>query len=878
MIGSLKQALSIGLMATFLLPVVMPARAAENEAATKTDEKPTTETRTVAKTPYEELHERMNTVEHRIVDSVSSGRLSSQQGADLKKQLDAIVDVETQFRAEPDKFTHWQVVRLHTLLDKLSGQIEANLADRDLAAVDLEFARQDLLKRIDLAAVHGRLTAAEVTSVKQRFNRILALETALRRQFGRLSYADKLMLSIDFDHLAQEIRRQMGERSLTLPEIDKAAANIDIKIQEGIKSGKVSESQAAEFRKQLNELKDAEDEMKKSGQSERDQLIALGVTAEQIANSVGRLLEPPPSVEVRLAKIDHRLGAALDAGELTPMETMQLKEDLDAILAAHAAAGTASSTSEALPALKLDVARLESRLERQVHSPGRVWSGMTALLTHLGVRNKAAANAKRLSEEEAKSFSADLQKLATRKQQLEAASGGINSAQALELAEDIQRMGARLEKSMKDREMAIPDIDALTKAINNRIAEATMAGDISSGEARSAVLRLGEINSLKERHKISDNALNNREIFNVAYELERLATNMEEEMHGHAPFFPGVDNRRGQIEALIEEGVSSGRLNTAEAVLLKTTLAETSTQEKQYRSDSMGLTAEKALELVGNLEREWQDLDRQLREQAVLTSDLVSLQGSVEKKLRQGFSYGLLTHAEAETLRSSYDNVVDAMNRWRAADGGLSYGERLAFAYGFQRLNASAERQMRVVPLMTPSIDEQRAQAEHRLGAVLASGRLPIREAQDLKELLDEIVRNMYGKRRSGGGLSYQESIIISMDLDRLNSRIEQRVAAVKPPLPDIDARQSELDKLISENQVKGTLSLEDAHSLKSELERVALAEAAFRISDESINYAEAINLVLDLERIKARLNTLSNRKMSAAPAKTEAKKAAPKK
>jgi hypothetical protein len=123
-------------------------------------------------------------------------------------------------------------------------------------------------------------------------------------------------------------------------------------------------------------------------------------------------------VEVRLAKIDHRLGAALDAGELTPMETMQLKEDLDAILAAHAAAGTASSTSEALPALKLDVARLESRLERQVHSPGRVWSGMTALLTHLGVRNKAAANAKRLSEEEAKSFSADLQKLATRKQQL----------------------------------------------------------------------------------------------------------------------------------------------------------------------------------------------------------------------------------------------------------------------------------------------------------------------------------------------------------------------------------------------------------------------------------------------------------------------------
>ena len=915
MIGSLKQALSIGLMATFLLPATLPVRAAETETSVKSEESKTTTTTTstttsagttstpaatttstttttttststtsapaqtstaptekvVVKTPYQELNERMNNVERRILDAVSSGRLSSQQGADLKKQFDAVVDVEAQFRAESDKFTHWQIIRLHSLLDRLSGQMEANMGDRDLAAVDLEFARQDLLKRIDLAAQHGRLTPAEVTSVKQRFNRILALETALRRQFGRLTYADKLMLSIDLDHLAQEIRRQMGDRSITLPEIAKASANINLKIDDGVKAGKISDAQAAEFRKQLNELKTAEEEMQKSGKTDRDQLIALGVTAEQIANDIARLLEPPVSIESRLAKIDHRLAVALDGGELTPMEAMQLKEDLDAIVAARAANGSASN-SESLPAIKLDLARLESRIDRQIHSPGLVWTGITAMLTNLGARDKEAATAKRLAEGEAKSFSDDLQKLAVRKHQLEAASGGINVAQALELAEDLQRMAARLEKAMKDREMAVPDIDALTKAINSRIAEATMAGDISSGEARSAVLRLGEINSLKERHKISDNSINNREIFNVAFELERLSGNMEEEMHGHAPFFPGVDNRRSQIEALIEEGISSGRLNTAEAVLLKTSLAETSTLEKQYRSDSMGLTAEKALEIVGNLEREWQDLDRQLREQAISKSDLVSLQGNVEKKLRQGFSYGLLTHAEVETLRSRYDNIVDAMNKWRAADGGLSYGERVAFAYGFERLNAATERQMRIVPLMTPSIDEQRSQAEHRLGAVLASGRLPVREAEDLKGLLDEISMSTHMKRRSGGGLSYQESIIVSLDLDRLNSRIEQRIAAVKNPLPDIDARQTELDKLITVNQNKGTLTAEDAHSLKAELERVALAEAAFRISDESLNYAEAINLVLDLERIKTRLQNLSNRKVSAAPNKSDSK------
>ena len=880
--GSLKQALSIGLMATFVLPANLPVSAADavgtNGASTSVSSEKTLERSQApitARGPYDEIDQRMVIVERRILEGLSSGRLNSVQAAEVKKQLDAVIEVEAQFRSEPSKFTHWQIVRLHSLLDKVSALLEVNMGDRDLAGADLEFAKVDLLKRIDLAALHGRLSAAEVANVKQRYNRIVALETALRRRQGRLTYADKLLLHIDFDHLAHEIRRQMGERTLTLPEVAKAAANLEIKIAEGLKAGTISETQTEDFRKKLNDLKAIESDLQKNGRSgDREQQIALGVSTEEIANSIARLMqkEALPTIDSRLIKLDHRLAQGLDGGELSPLETMELKEDLDELIAAKVSLSTAgaTTTAEAIQTLNLAVARLESRIDRQIHGPSRVWPGMTVLLTHLGMRSKEALAAKRLNEDEAKAFRMDIGKLAANKLQLEKSAEGLNSAQALSLAEDIQRMGARLEKTMKDREMAVPNIDALNTAINNRIAEATIAGDLSTGEARASVLKLAETNLLKERYRTTENQLTNREIFNVAYELERLSANTEEQIHGHAPFFPGFDTRRAQIEALIGEGISSGRLNTAEAVLLKTNLEETNKLERQYRLESTGLTAEKALELIGNLEREWQDLDRQLREQEVMISDLVSLEGAVEKKMRQGFSYGLLTLSEVESLRSSYDAVVNAFNKMRASDGGLSYGERLAFSFGFERLNANVERQMREVPLPTPSIEAQRAQVEQKLGSMLASGRLPVQEAQDIKSLLDEIIFNSHVKRRSGGGISYQESIIISTDLDRLNQRVELRAAALKSPLPDIDAKQAELERKISESLSKGGLSSDDAKDLKSELERVATAEAAFRISDESLNYAEAINLVMDLERIKTRLNNLNARKMSAAPEKNE--------
>lgn len=874
---SLKQALSIGLMATIFLPGFLPVNAENDKAssvpAEKKDDKVTDKAASSeAKKPisvlgtkkelgpYSQVDARLVRLERRIVEDLASGRLTPDETAEFQKGIEHISETEAQFRQNHSKFTHWQNLRLHVLLDKLSAQLDRSEHDRDMASSDLQFTREDLWHRIDLAAKQGRLTPQEVADLKQRFNKISGLEAMLHQSQGKLTYLDKLMLCIEYDHLGRALSKAMSDRPLSLPDVKTASDGIEKRLAEGTKSGKISDAQAQEFKRKLSDLQAKEEAAKKSGGAlEGDQIIGMGLELDDIANKIESIVESQDAVkeiDSRIRDLDHKIALALEEGSLNSMETLELKEDLDAIQAAKdkfAAAGPWKDEDQL--ALKLDLGRLEGRFERQLHGPSRLWSGLTIGVVHLSHRNKEALKAKRLSDEESKSLGSELRALNKKKWEFLKADGGMTCAQSLQLSQELQTLAAKLDKTMKDRDMDLPNVDALHQAIGNRLAESAISGKLSVGDTRSDLLELGDINSLKEKYRASDNDLSSREKFAIAFELERLSSKIEEQMHERAASYPGLDTRRSQLEALVDEGLSSGRLDAVTADFYKQKISENAKQEKQYRADSIGLTADKALELVTGLEHLWSELDLALREKAVSTSDIVSLEGAVEKKIRQGISYGLLSPAEAQSLRKTYDAVVEAFMAMRATDGGLSYGERLAYSYGFQRLNAYVERNLRSSAITLPDLEAHRAAVEQKLGNLLATGRLPVQESKDMKGMLDQIVISASDKRASGGGMSYQESLIVSMDIDHLDKRIEERAAALKSPLPDVDTIKTELGKKIEDAKSKGFVNATDYKSLKEDLERIEANEAAFRISDESLNYAEAMNLLIELQRLKGRLD-----------------------
>ncbi len=887
--ASLNLALSIGLMATLLQAGQLPAYAdADKPNTAKQEEKKSSPTEAAksklqisqSTAPFAETDARMVRVERRIVEDLASGRLSPDESDLLKKQLDQVAEAEAQFRTNMGKNTHWQNVRLNTLLDNLSDEISKHEHDRDMASADLQFTREDLQQRIDLAAKQGRLTPNEVADLKQRFNRITAFEAALLKDQGRLTYLDKLMLCIDFDHLGLRLSSmQSGQVQAFVTN----SAEIDESIASKLKAGKLTEAQAQEFKKELGEIKSAEATIKKDPKRySSEDLIVLGLKMDTLSNNIELAAEPrdiAKEIDSRIRSADRKLATGLNEGTLTALETYELKEDLDAIQSAKEKLSSGGSLKDAdQEALKLDIARLEGRIDRQMHTPSRIWPGLTISLVHLSDRVKSGVKSNRLSGEDSKPIRQELFALNKLRRDAEQSDGGLSCAAALEMAQEFQKISARFEKALKDRPMDVPSIDGIRTAVDNRIAESAISGQLSAGDAVEAVRDLAAVNRVKEKYQASDNELTSREKFAVAFELERLSAQLEEEMHGHSAYFPGLDTRRGQIEALIYEGVSSGRLTNAEADSYKAKLADNSKLEKQYRAEPAGLSGEKALELVRSLEQEWEDLDRQLRETHVLTADIVSLEGNVEKKIRLGLSYGLLSALESETLRASYDAVVNAFNKMRADDGGLSYGERLAFSYGFQRLLAHAERNIHSTPYVFPNLEERKASINRKLGNLIATGKIPVQEARDLKALLDEITRTEAESRGSGGGLSYQEGLILLVDLNRLDKRVDQRTNAMKAPAADIDTMQRELEKKLEEAKSKNSISAENYKALKEDLDRIASNEAAYRISDEALDFAESLNLVSDLESVKDRLAHPNASSKNAATEKPAANKPTEKK
>ena len=83
----------------------------------------------------------------------------------------------------------------------------------------------------------------------------------------------------------------------------------------------------------------------------------------------------------------------------------------------------------------------------------------------------------------------------------------------------------------------------------------------------------------------------------------------------------------------------------------------------------------------------------------------------------------------------------------------------------------------------------------------------------------------------SNPGMSYQEILLVSIDLDRLNQRIEQRAAALKSPLPDVDALQMQLEKKLEEAKAKGKISA--APRPKRPIDRLNMTNASAMLKIE---------------------------------------------
>ncbi|MBY0356632.1 MAG: hypothetical protein K2W82_01415 [Candidatus Obscuribacterales bacterium] len=822
--------------------------------------------------PFAEVDSRYSRIERRLIEALTNGRLTPANARTIKDELEKVAEMEAYFRVNPSKLTQWQCLQLGYELDKIGKKLELAMNDRRFSSSDLTFTKEDTLKSIDNAVRAGRLSVKEMESLKSGYKRLSLVESSLRKSQGGLSYLDRLMLCVEFDHLAARARRQMSERPVGVPDVSKNGLEIEQKIAEAVKSGKISQEKEKQFAQELSEIRRLEADFSKAKRiPDVQELMAMGILLESLSDRVldaaGESVFVDGQISARLEAADAAIGKALQWGSLNPLEAMELKEDLDSLVSAKNK--LTGAKAEELAGLKLDIARLEGRLDRQMHEPTRLWSGIPSYQASIGVRIQDGGKAGRLSADEVKTLLADSEHVTEMEKQAIADGAKLTAVKALEIVVALEKLSGRLDRALKDRTLAQVKNDNLQNAIDERIGEALVKGQLNTGEAR-------EYKALLQRYAVSKDTdaspaavVEPRQALLAAYELQRIYLKLEEQIHDNSAVFPGLDTRRAQVEALIEEGLASGRLSMREASAALDDLIANIKQEKEFRATGATLTAQEAIDLVGALERSHENIGSVFMERQITMEDLVFLESNLERKIIQGVSRGLLLPEEAEVARKQYEDMAAAFLRMRGKDGGLSYGERLGFAYGFTHLATVVERNMRSRPLPQPNIELRYRDLEQQLASHMVSGRLSLSESRNLKTALDDLLSAASRLRSSGGGMSYPETLVINADFDKLGQHIEQKASSRSKPLPDLDSVEAILSKRIKEMQIAGKLSKKTADTLHAEMDRIAQCELNYRLTDENLTYMEALNLMLDLERVHHSLEQVASKK---APAKISAK------
>ena len=797
-------------------------------------------------------------LERRIAEAIGSGRLTVSEASNFKRELDRIQENEASFRAT-NGLSAWEMLRLTLDLDNLSKSLERQMRDRQVASGDVSARKLDIDRRITEGQENARLTSWEVEELKRELTRISSLETHFRVD-GVLSADEVLALSLDLDRLSARVERQLADRNTNVPDLDARLAEVTKSVEQGVASGKLSASQANEFNVELNRLESLKRMHRDSGGTlSLEEALSVGLDLDRLAARVDVILRNPlvaTDVDARQADIDRRIARGITQGRLTPQEAFELQREYDRIANMEGTLRASGNvfTYEESATLSQDLERLDSRLERALHEPNQTWLGTATVQTNLSRRIADAQASGRLTVSEAQDLRTEVDRLAAIEAAQRASGDGLTASEAVLLAIDFQRLAAKVDRTLHDRDIALPPFDNRQAEVDRRIADGVATGKLPTAQARELKSEFDRIATLEASYLVSDGRLDSRELLQLSYDLERLAARTER-LIKESQSNEGIAALRTRVESLISSAYASGALSAAERNQYMSDFDRIKSAEGTYRSSGDMLSTEEALLLITDLGKLAAQVEQETKQNVVALPNLEKRRVELELRIGKGLTTGYLTIGEAKMLLAELDRIIQEEEKARCSGGGLSYGESMNIAVQLEKLAGRIELQMRDQQISLPNIDQRLQTLEMQIAAAIVSGRLTAQEAQTVRVGLDEVVTLAARFKASGGGLSYAESVALSTNVDRLAADIQRTLQGKLPSGNDLDARQLALEKRINDALKTRQITIGAATSLLQELDRVAESEAAFRISDEGINYMEALTLALDLDRVQTKID-----------------------
>lgn len=543
---------------------------------------------------------RITDTEKQILEELAAGRLTAAKADELKKKLEAIKVLDTQYRAD-GKLSIFERMKLILELDNLGKDIQLNLGERKVAITDVPGRQTELSKKIADAVIAGQITSLEATNFNTQLQSVKDREKTFRAD-GSLSTTETLQLSLALDQLNSELEKSMKTRVITDPGIATKKSEIEKKIASLLASGKITSAQADPLKNELERIKTKEKLFQTSGGTmDSQEVLTIALELERLKSQVDRF-EPVQvtsavkGIDTRQADVKKMIAEAQTNGKLTAAQASELAHEFDRIEALEAMYRVDGKLSDSeILTLARDLDTLKKNTETQISKAKASAPSLKERRDALRKKITEAKTQNRIKPASmADEFLAELSRIET-KETFYNIDGKLNDTETLIIAKDIDLLNSRFESNLQK----IPSVAERKTKLETLMNGALASGRLTTKQAEDVRKELTRVGFLESTFKGNDGVIDDNE----AVALNREYDSIDKKLSAVLPKLPDVAKMREDLNKKVEQGAAKGTFSAQKANELKTELARISNIEKSFRASDNALAEWETMALKRDLEK-----------------------------------------------------------------------------------------------------------------------------------------------------------------------------------------------------------------------------------------------------------------------------------
>lgn len=798
--------------------------------------------------------DRINLIDKRIGDGLSSHRLTSQEASGLKYDLNRIKTSYTAFGGNRESLSDSQALQLAIDLDRLSNRLETTMHDRQIELPEIDKAQAELVKKIDAGIASKKLTASEAKDLKAVFQTIADKEAKLKG-FGRpLTSQESLNLAIDLEKLSREIDLQLRDEEVEAQDFASKKNTVAYKIASGVLTGKLTLPEANYLKDGLDKINSQEATWTKSeGKLTSEERKSLLLSLEKLAISLERRLFDQRytwgGASKTIANLQDRIEKARSSGRISQSDQGRLSKELDKIKANWNSIREKDkySLNESVFVVQ-SLEDLNQNLAETLRDRDVVIPKLEQRKNQVDQRIAVGVVSGRLTSGEGQRLLDQFDVITERESVYRASKKEISDRQRLALALMLERLSAKVERAIHEGNRFNPSFEQLKDELKEDIKEGIIAGKVTEEEAEKFSSELDRVDTMEKGFRGTSSDLTATQALTIAQNLESLKESVRTEVSVVDASTQQVEKRKGELAQRISEGVTSGKLSKNDASILRKEFQSIHDLTTRYAA-SGGMSQGEAQTVAYKLEKLGSLIEQKMHDEKISLPSLASLHKKVDSRLAKSIAGGAISLDDSKDFKRSLENIARMEMSFRYSGDGLSYPESMMLATRLNQLNQEIDNKLAGKSPSFTGIDDRIDSTAKRIADGVNTRKLATDKANSLKKELDRISSAKVAFAHSQGGFNLEETETLVRDLDRLNSEIDLRMKGQKFAWSDIDRRQSSLEYKLNLAIKSGKLKGSDKDLLVSQLDKIKRAKSAFTMSDGNLNFFERVSLGEALDR-----------------------------